>query len=841
MSIFLNIDGKQVKAKAGMTVLQAAKKEGIYIPTLCDHPFLEPAGSCRMCIVEIEGMRGFPTACTTPVIDGLVVKTDTPQLKSLRRNILKLTLSEHPYTCLVCDKRDQCDDYQGTIRKVGVTTGCQYCSKNGSCELQQLVEYLNLDDIEFPITYRRLAVEQDDPFFDRDYNLCILCGRCVRVCNDVRNNGTLTFINRGDRTIVGTAFNKSHLETGCEFCGACVDVCPTGALSDKRSKWEGIEDKSVSSLCPYCSVGCSLNYHLKSGELISTAPSMNTTVNQGQSCMRGRFGIVDLVRHPDRLQKPMVKKEGRWIETSWENAVCFVAEKFSKYNKEKFACIVSPQNTNEDIFSFKKFTHEVMKSNNIAVSSIFGYNEFTNTIQEMQEAYVPTVTIDDIDKAGLIVVWGGDISVSHPIVSLRIIQAQNSGAKLIVVDFRKTKLAEKADFFVQLRPGSDRILIAGLLKIMMEGNVFSEKGSDKIKRIIKRIDFSSVRKQTGISDKDMKNFISLLIENEHVQFIYGPDVALQTEVKDTISAISNLALSVKDGKVLSVVGESNLMGCLEIGCVEHNMAEIVQNIEAGKIQCLYAAGELPELECLNKLEFLVVQSVFPPKWMNLADVVLPASHLSERDGTITNFEGRVQRAHRVIKPQSNTKPDWWISSKISEKINGSDFGYKNASDVFKEIVSSLPKFKGLTYRKLGKRGKHILSVKGKNVYSHFVPFSINMANRVSVKGYPFSLIFSWNLLDYRNGTFTDNIPGMDRALNQEKVEINPEDAEKVGVQNGDKVCIKSPDGLLIYRIVEITSKVKKKTLFTWFGRNDLYEKLLKENLCSVKIEKGDHE
>ena len=235
MGIVLQINNKKVKAKAGMTVLQAANQAGIYIPTLCDHPLLEPAGNCRLCMVEIKGMRGYPTACTTPVNDGMVVKTNTSELNSLRRNILVLTLSEHPYTCLVCEKRNNCDDYQKSIRKVGITTGCQYCPKNGSCELQELVEYLKVDTIEFPISYRKLPVEQDDPFFDRDYNLCVLCGRCVYICRNYHDQVQLTFARRGFDTLISFFGHLESTAPSCDFCRACVEVCPVAALLPKSS------------------------------------------------------------------------------------------------------------------------------------------------------------------------------------------------------------------------------------------------------------------------------------------------------------------------------------------------------------------------------------------------------------------------------------------------------------------------------------------------------------------------------------------------------------------------------------------------------------------------------
>ncbi len=384
MAITLKIDNKEIKAKTSMSVLEAARQADIYIPTLCDHPQLNPSGSCRLCIVEIKGIRGYPTACTVPVQEGMVVKTNTPHLRSLRRQILELTLSEHPYTCLVCDKREGCEEWMGTIRKVGITTSCQTCPKSGVCELQNLVQYLGIEEIAFPITYRGYAVEQEDPFFDRDYNLCILCGRCVRVCNEVRYNGTLNFYHRGDRMIVGTAFGKSHIDVGCAFCGACVDVCPTGALSGKGEKWEGCTDQSKHSICPYCSVGCALDYHLQENRIIKSTARQGKTPNQGQVCVRGRFGVVDLVNHLDRLQNPMIKREGQWIETSWEETLDRIAEQFVRYRGDGFGLVVSPNNTVEDAYVLQKFGRVAMQSHEMAISSPVAQKQWTESLIEIE-------------------------------------------------------------------------------------------------------------------------------------------------------------------------------------------------------------------------------------------------------------------------------------------------------------------------------------------------------------------------------------------------------------------------------------------------------------------------
>lgn len=280
--ITLTIDGKQVKVNEGVTVYEAAKEAGIYIPTLCYHPYLTPYGACRLCIVEIEKVRGFPTSCTMPASDGMVVQTNTTQLQELRRDILELILSEHPYVCLTCNRKQDCEPHRASWRKVGVTTGCQFCPKNGQCELQRVADYIGISEVTLPFEYKELPIHRGDPFFERDYNLCILCGRCVRVCQEVRGVGAIAFTYRGSQALPGTAFGHSLQDSGCQFCAACVDICPTGALIERRRKWEGLAERQVVTTCPYCGVGCQMELRLKQDRIIETVPKEDAIPNKGQ-------------------------------------------------------------------------------------------------------------------------------------------------------------------------------------------------------------------------------------------------------------------------------------------------------------------------------------------------------------------------------------------------------------------------------------------------------------------------------------------------------------------------------------------------------------------------------
>ena len=363
--IALTIDDQQVEVEPGKTVLEAAQKAGIYVPTLCYHPSLAPYGGCRLCIVEIENMRGFPTSCTTPAGDGMVVKTKTPQLQDFRRGVLELILTEHPNVCLICDRRDRCKPFDICLRNAAVTERCVLCPKNGRCELQEVSDYIGIEEITLPYSYKDVPSYTDDPFFDRDYNLCILCGRCVRVCQEVRGAAAIAFTQRGGQSLVGTAFGRPLKEAGCQFCGACVDICPTGALMGRSAKWEGLPDRTVLTTCPYCGVGCQLELQLKGERIIEVLPQQDNEVNRGQACVKGRFGIPEFVHHSERLTTPLVKRDGQFVEVTWDEALDIVASKLANYSKDEIAVVSSAKCTNEDNYVAQKFTRAVLGTNSI--------------------------------------------------------------------------------------------------------------------------------------------------------------------------------------------------------------------------------------------------------------------------------------------------------------------------------------------------------------------------------------------------------------------------------------------------------------------------------------------
>ncbi len=356
----VTIDDRTVTAKKGETVLQCALRHNVSIPHLCTHSSLTPFGACRLCIVEIEGMRGYPTSCATPVAEAMVVRTNTEAIQELRRNILALIMLEHPSACLVCSKRQLCEQYRPEAEKVGRTTGCHTCNNKDVCEVRVLAEDLGLVELPAEPSYQRRHVERSEPFIDRDLNLCVLCGRCVRICKRQHGKAVIDFIGRSTKTHIGQAFGHSLKDAGCSFCGSCVDVCPTGSLADRYAKWYGKPDTVIKTTCIFCGASCALELGAKSGKLI-TAKAVNENV---PVCVLGRFAIPEFLNGMDRLRTPHVRVGKVLRETEWKETIETTAKKLKEFVGQGFAMVCDTTSTLEDRYIFEKFTKDVMKSKN---------------------------------------------------------------------------------------------------------------------------------------------------------------------------------------------------------------------------------------------------------------------------------------------------------------------------------------------------------------------------------------------------------------------------------------------------------------------------------------------
>jgi NADH dehydrogenase/NADH:ubiquinone oxidoreductase subunit G len=530
--IKLKINGIPVEVEAGTTVLEAARKMEVHIPTLCYLSTLTPYGGCRICLVEVEGMPRPMTSCTLSCAEGMTVRTDTEELKKLRRFSLQLILSEHPYSCLICTKKEECAKFMDCIQKEPVTFGCKYCTKNGSCELQTLVDELEIKDVPFPFHYRGLEVERYDPFFERDYNLCVLCGRCVRTCVEARGAATIDFHHRGPRTLVGTAFNRPHLDARCQFCGACVDACPTGAMAERYSKYEGKSEQTVASSCPLCSLGCPVNLNVKNGRLINVTPAGEPV------CARGRFGITPIVNHGTRITSPLIRKDGRIVEVDWPEALDHAAGRLNEF-RQKVGIIFSPDLNLEAIDAA------------IDLGSKLGAKCVGSSV-------IPGVGAGPlkwpITPEALIAV-GIDLVTDFSVLMLRLRAATRKVFPVIVIDPLRTRAAESATLWLRPKPGKEAELLNHILGT------------------------GPARNTTGVPTAEIDRARELLAGRK-ADILADPAFARFNARSDDDCA-----------RILALPGEINKSRVSRLGVVDYQEA-----LNDAGLDCLYLIGETPKLD-----------------------------------------------------------------------------------------------------------------------------------------------------------------------------------------------------------------------------------------------------
>ncbi len=659
----ITIDGRAVEAEAGETILNAAKRAGIYIPTLCNLPQLPPFGGCRMCLVKVEGMKKYVPSCATPVRDGMVVQTNIEELNRLRRNILELILSEHPSACIVCDDREECFKYNKEPTKAGRITGCRFCPVRDDCELYEIAKYLGIDEIRVPIEYRNMPLKRDEPFIERDYDMCVLCGRCVRTCDEVRGVHAIDFTHRGHETVIGTSFDEPLIDSGCIFCGACVDVCPTGALTEKRTKWGGTADETVQTTCMLCPVGCSLDVEVKWGKVMNSLPSEESGL-----CVKGRFTLPTLVTHPDRMEYPMIRENGVLKPVSWDEAIEYAAKKLKAYKPGEVAFVITPWMTNEGMYAAQK-TARAMGTDNIGIAS---------------EMAAPSIArsgyrgaIGDIENADTIIVAGTDLNLSAPVLLTHIYRAKKKGAKVIIVDSHAKKLPLYIDMHIS--PES-------YLSFFREAAEAIE-GKGKLKNGSEAVRLAELM-------------------GKKVCIIFGKGIFSGGGGAEALSVISDMASSL-NATLLPAWDGGNVQGAIDAGCMagwlpgrlslsDKNARDKIEKLwkmklpdaglnpiyNCGSIKALYITQPVSEIP--ESVEFLVLQDVYKSELMERADVVFPAAAFTEEEGTITLLDGSIKGIAKCSNPAGMAMEDWNIFSKLAA-ATGHDFGYENAGDIAEEM------------------------------------------------------------------------------------------------------------------------------------------------------------
>ena len=750
--ITISIDGVEITTQPGKMVLEAAIDAGIYLPYLCYHPGMKPFAACRMCVVSVEGGRGYPAACTLPVADGMRISSESQDVNELRRSVMQMLIAEHPNGCLTCHRIDICGPTDVCLRHVSVNDRCVTCPKNERCEFKDTVRYLGME-LESPLNYKykQIPLEVADPFYDRDYNLCIACGRCVRACEEIRVDDAICFTERSGKALVGTSFGTSLLESGCEFCGACIDVCPVGALVERDHKWEKPR-KIESTICPHCPVGCQLNLELnEAGEPIRVVPEFNAPANRGQACFKGKFGM-EFISRKDRLARPLIRRDGELSEATWDEALGYVASRLTDYKGKSFALLASPDGTNEELYLAQKFARVAMASNNVDITSNL-QPEQSLALERGLGYGAATNSIWDLEQSNCILTFNTNLTEDNNVLALPIKRAVRDGASLVVIDVREVELTRHASLWLRPAPGTELLLLGGILREILDQGLDDKEWVEEhcedpatLVYYLHNLDLDEIAADTQVSRENMAEAARLFGEAEKSAVCFALDNVSRELQRDCASALVDLALLTgnvgKSGTGLYPVRRgANEQGAWDVGCISNRLpgraaarnerarseleeilqcslpaerglelADCLEGAADGRINAMVLIGDIPDLAdgrlqdsmaALSNLDFLVVMDTFLTPAGRQADVVLPRATLAEKAGTITNIERRIQSVKPAFVPSGGEpKSELWVLGQLGQRLGSTGFDHTTAAEVMEEIARVVPAYAGVSHATL---------------------------------------------------------------------------------------------------------------------------------------------
>ncbi len=841
------LDGRTIEARAGATVLAAALEAGVYIPHLCHHPDLSPAGHCRLCVVECEG-KGVQASCQLPVSEGLKVRTDTPRVRAARKTALELTLSVH-------DRRDLSPALKKAAAAVGLDLSALPAA--GAVSMGR-------------------GTDESNPFFMLDRDKCVLCGVCVRTCDELVGAHALEFIGRGQDICIAPTGERPFLESNCESCGECVSRCPAGALKDRETRQPR---KEVKTVCAFCGVGCSLYLGVVGGEVISARADRESSVNGGKLCVKGRYGNA-FVNSPERLTSPLIRKNGEFVKAGWDEVLALVAEKFSQAKGDAFAAIGSSRAVNEEIYVMQKFARAAMGTNNVDNCARLCHAPTMAGLTRSFGTAGGTAPLSDLDSSRCILVVGSNTTAAHTVAGGRIRQAAKKG-KLIVIDPRRIPLAKRADLWLPVKSGTDVALLMGMCRVILEENLhdasFVEsrtEGFAEFRRALAAFDLDTVERLTTVPKELIARAARLIATVKPATIVYSLGITEHTHGVDNVLAVANLALLTGNvgreiGGVMPMRGQNNVQGAGDMGCQPASfpgsqpvakpearekfgagwgadlsdragltLVEMLDGALAGRIKTMYIQGmdagySVPDAarthEALRKLDFLVVQDIFLTGTAKFAHVVLPACTFAEKDGTFTNLERRVQLVRKAIEPVGESRPDWWITCEIAKRMGLKGFDYKNTSEIFDEVASLTPYYAGLSHARLEQGGvqwpvpepghpgtprlhrEKFNTPGGKGL---FTALQYRPSFESPDEEYPFLLTTGRSLYHFHLA-MTSRVPGLMKIHPRESVHIHPEDAGRLGIRDGSEVKVSSRRGSLKVR-AKVTDEVLPGAAFMTF-------------------------